>query len=284
MTLNKPPVYGILVLLSMLACKSGSTSIDKDIDVDPYPDWDSGGSSTDSQADTHVPEDTSSPPDKTEEWEELDELWRDCRGTLHITTDAFTWVDAEPSCAIGGSASLEEGLLTLVVATAEDCESIPWWLNDDEPVVHGYEIVGARLTLVPQDLQTSGGAKQMLTKQFAQGDVDRQRWEMLSSDGDASNLDICFLPDGPFYGGMYYATDDRCNFFSCGGSATGTLKTEDSFSVYTACAGDCPCVGILYADEVSDESLSGTWAGANCSRTMEGEFTATRGIFPDSDL
>lgn len=273
-----------LALLMVVGCKSGSTAVDKDADDGPYPDWDSGGSSVDSQADTQAPEDTSTEPEETDEWEELDELWRDCRGTLHITTDAFTWVDAEPSCTIGGSASLEDDLLTLELIEKESCENIPWWIDTDDPVVHGYEVVGDRLTLIPQDPEPSGSAKQMLTKQFARGEVDRQRWEMLSSDGDASNLDICFLPDGPFYGGMYYATDDSCNFFSCGGSATGTLKTEDSFSVYTACAGDCPCVGILYADEVSDESLSGTWSGANCSRTMEGEFTATRGVFPDSDL
>jgi hypothetical protein len=278
-----------LLVLTMTSCKSGSTAVDKDVDDGPYPNWDSGHRG-DSQADTEAPEDTEAPkdtdgPDKAEEWLELDEEWRDCRGTLHITTDAFTWADADPTCTLSGSASLEDGLLTLQISSSESCDGdIPWWLHESKPATYGYEVVGQRLTLIPAEPVGSGTAKQMLNKQFAMGDVDRQRWEMVSSDGDESGLDVCFLPEGPFFSGRYYATDDSCNFLSCGGSATGALQSEDSFTVYTACAGSCPCVGMLYADDVSDKSLSGSWSGVNCSRKMSGEFTATRIDFPDADL
>ena len=135
------------------ACKSGSTQVDKDVDDGPYPNWDSGhrgDSQVDTEVDTQVPEDTDTPKDP-EVWVELDELWRDCRGTLHITTDAFSWTDAAPSCVLGGSASLEGDQLTLQVLETKGCDGdIPWWVHESDATVYGYEVVGQRLVLIPR--------------------------------------------------------------------------------------------------------------------------------------
>ena len=228
------------------------------------------------------------PPDHTdgldEEWAALSDSWRDCQGTLEISTRTFYWTEADSACEVAGRASLSGGQMTLEVSWYEECESLPWWLDATVPLVHGYEIVGDRLTLVPEDPPTSESSQQMLTKQLARGDIDRQRWEMVSGDGEESSLDICFLAEGPFYSGRYFATDGECSFLSCAGTATNALVREADLTVYTACAGDCPCTGMIYANDQSEKDMSGTWLGANCSRTMSGDFTATRVPFPDGDL
>ena len=270
--------------LAWTGCQTASTAVDKDVDAGPVPNWDSGGTPTDSPSDSDIPDDTSEPSTPVDEWTELNETWRDCRGSLKMVDESFTWTDADPACVITGQAQLDEDGLTLVVDTIGECDSIPWWIDTENPASYGYDVVGERLTLIPQEPRESGSAKQLLVKQFAKGDVDRQRWEMVSSDGDTSNLDICFLPEGPFYTGQYYATDDSCSFLSCGGSVTGALRTESTLTIYTACAGNCPCVGMLFADDVEKKSLSGVWSGSNCSRTMSGEFSATKMEFPSADL
>ena len=243
------------VLLAWTGCQTATTAVDKDVDAEPYPHWDSGGTPTDSPSDSHIPNDTSEPQTPVDEWVELTETWRDCRGSLQLMDSSFTWTDADPSCIITGSAQLDDDGLTIVVDTIGECDSIPWWIDTTDPAVYGVEVVGERLTLIPQDPRESGSAKQLLVKQFAKGDVDRQRWEMISSDGDTSNLDICFLPEGPFYTGQYYSTDDSCNFLSCGGAVTGALQTDDSLTLYTACAGNCPCVGMLFSEDVEKKSF-----------------------------
>ena len=268
----------------LLGCQSGSTVVDKGTSTGSYPDWDSGRAVQDSSSDTQAGSDsgTSDSGAPSDPWESLREEWKDCEGTFFLDTDAFEWRVAEPACEVRGSALLENEMLTLEVEEVVECGSPPWWLNETGPVVHGFERVEDRLILVPTEPLESTSAEQMSTKQFATGEVDRQRWELSSSDGDLSVMDLCFLPEGPFYAGRYQAIEsESCGFLSCGGVATGVVRSEDHTTVYTACSGDCPCVGLLTADDVDGDQMSGGWSGANCARTMSGEFTGVLGEFPE---
>ena len=270
----------------MVGCQSGSTVVDKGTSSGDYPSWDSGRSVLDSSSDTQTDSgsgttDSGAPSDS---WETLRDEWKDCEGSFFLDTDAFEWRVAEPACEVRGSARLESERLTLEIEEDSGCGETPWWLGESGPVVHGFERVEDRLILIPTEPLESSSAEQMSTKQFAAGDVDRQRWELLSSDGDLSYLDICFLPEGPFYAGRYQAIEsESCGFLSCGGVATGVVHSEDLTTVYTACSGDCPCVGLLTSDDADSDQMSGEWSGANCARTMSGEFTGVRSEFPELD-
>ena len=66
------------------------------------PNWDSGGTPTEaSPSDSDIPDDTNEPSTPVDEWTELNETWRDCRGSL-VVDESFTWTDADPACVITG--------------------------------------------------------------------------------------------------------------------------------------------------------------------------------------
>ena len=131
------------------------------------------------------------------------------------------------------AAQLDEDGLTLVVDTIGECDSIPW---GSIPKIRPATATTWWVNVSPCSPRTTkAAAPSNCWSNNSPKARDRQRWEMVSSDGDTSNLDICFLPEGPFYTGQYYATDDSCSFLSCGGSVTGALRTESTLTIYTAC-------------------------------------------------
>ena len=213
-----------------------------------------------------VPPDTADPEPEPEEGPSG--VWSDCKGTLTLTGESYTWQTVSGSCSVSEYTAYADGALTMPVGDLSACEDPPWWLmtfGDDTPVFNVAQSE-TRLTLVPQVTIASGRVAQF--EQF----LDAEEWLLTSADGDTSRFRLCSL-DGAFFAGDYRTADDSCNFLSCGGRITAVTISDRGESWSTGCGGDCPCAGVVSVSSRTEEALEGAFFGTNCSRVFEGTFT-----------
>jgi len=273
-----------LGVLALLSCSADKAPQDKgSVDTaTTTPTGDSGSVRTDSGApDTAVP-----PPPP------IDGLpagqWSDCRGTFGLMSiGEWTWRDAEGSCAVEGIVALVSGVLSITVGEQTDCESgIPWWMERDDglPVRHTFSVTDSRLTLVPEIAIGSTGSTNFNEKHFY-GQPFRKRWLVTNNDGLQSHFDACFSPGEVFFEGRYSAIDGSCDFLSCGGAISEWRSSEEGeIHIWTQCAGDCPCAGILQTASHTDTEMSGVYGFSNCAMSGTGSFTGERTAFPAEDV
>jgi hypothetical protein len=246
-----------------------------------YPDADKGAVT---EVTTPDPTDTSTPPLSPDDTAESDPpvdpppvdpapmgSWSDCRGEFTLSDDGYSWSDAIDDCELNGEAVFEEGVLTLNTDGFDDCETIPWWLNIFEEDAASFVTgVGAtRLTLIPTIPVGAGRVAQFTS------DLTVEQWSLTSDDGNNSWFRLCWADESNFFGGMYRALDDACDFLSCGGSIFDVERSEAGENWLTRCSGDCPCTGVVTVDERTDDALTGHFNGSNCAITLSGTYTGT---------
>jgi hypothetical protein len=212
--------------------------------------------------------------------------WSDCSGAFQITVfGTWSWANADTGCTADGVATGDDTVLELDPPTASTCgDDLPWWLpaEMDDPFRYNYADNGTRLTLVPEVSIGSTGSTTYNEKHLY-SEIQRNRWLLENQDGLRSHFDACFSPEGVFFEGGYRSIDDSCEFLSCGGAISEWRVSDGNVHIWTACAGDCPCAGVVVATTHSDTEMAGNYAGANCALVMEGTFTGTRLEFPDGD-
>ena len=212
------------------------------------------------------------PPDTAEPDPEPDEgpsgVWSDCKGTLTLTPESYTWQTVSGSCSVSALTRYADGTLTMPVGDLSACEDPPWWLmtGGGEDPRFSVAIAGSRLTLVPQAAVAHGRVAQFETM------IEAEEWLLTSSAGDTSFFRLCEV-EGLFFGGYYRSVDDSCNFLSCGGQIRDVTVSDRGESWSTSCGGDCPCAGVVAVESRSAEALSGAFFGTNCSRIFEDTFT-----------
>ncbi len=214
--------------------------------------------------------------------------WSDCRGTLRLdAAGGWAWRDAEGSCVVEGTATLDGEILNLQVDAELEClDGLPWWMTGEGGLAgrHTFSVTDVRLSLVPEVLVDSTGSGTQNEKHFY-GQLFRERWLVTNDEGLQSNFDTCFSPSGVFFEGGYQAVDGACDFISCGGAITGWRASEDGqLDVWTQCAGGCPCVGVLQTTTISETEMAGDYNFANCSRTGGGTFVGVQVPFPTGDM
>lgn len=241
------------------ACRADPTIKIEQIDVSESTPTDTGPDDAGDSRDTADPD---------PEYEGPVGAWSDCKGTLTLTGDSYTWQNVSGDCTVSAFTSYADGTLTMPVGDLGACEDPPWWLltGGAGPARFSVAVGGTRLTLVPQATVALGRVAQFETV------VEAEEWLLTSSEGDTSLFRLCEV-EGVFFGGSYRSVDDSCNFLSCGGQVRGITISDRGESWTTACGGDCPCAGIVAVEVRSDETLSGAFFGTNCSRVFEDTFT-----------
>lgn len=253
-------IRAAVFLLILGACRADPTIKIEQVEVsDPSPTDTGTGAVV-------VPPDTAEPEPEPEEGPSG--VWSDCRGTLTLTGESYTWQTVTGSCSVSEYTSYTDGTLTMPVGDLSACEDPPWWLmtfGDDTPSFSVAQ-AGTRLTLVPQVAVASGRVAQFETV------LDVEEWLLTSDEGDTSLFRICEA-DGAFFGGDYRTTDESCNFLSCGGRITAVTISDRGEAWSTGCGGDCPCAGVVSVSSRTEEALEGEFFGTNCARVFEGTFT-----------
>jgi hypothetical protein len=212
--------------------------------------------------------------------------WKDCRGTVEILESGeWTWLDAESGCDASGTVYAEEDVVVFQAARATACgESLPWWLPQEGADELRYHHTGneSRLSLVPE-LATGSTDSSRHDVKHLYVHLERARWLLENQDGDQSHFDACYTPEGVFFEGGYRTIDGSCDFLSCGGAISEWRISAESVNIWTTCAGDCPCAGVVVGTSHTDTEMSGNYAGANCAIVTSGDFTGVRVDFPGLD-
>ena len=216
--------------------------------------------------DVVVPPDTAEPQSEPEEGPSG--VWSDCKGTLTLTGESYTWQTVSGSCSVSEYTSYADGTLTMPVGDLSACEDPPWWLTAFRERIPTFNVAQSetRLTLVPNLTVASGRVAQF--EQF----LDSEEWLLTSNEDDTSLFRICSVGSA-FFGGEYRTADDSCNFLSCGGRITAVTVSDRGESWSTGCGGDCPCAGVVSVSARTEDALEGAFFGTNCSRIFEGTFT-----------
>jgi hypothetical protein len=214
-------------------------------------------------------------------------MWVDCRGSLGLNASgSWAWRDANTDCVAEGMATLDAGVLSFSVLATVECDGgVPWWTTseDDGPGTHTFSTTDIRLTLVPDVAMGSSGSASHREKHFY-GQLFRERWLLTNDAGDQSHFDACFSPERVFFEGRYTAVDDSCDFLSCGGAINEWRTTEaEQLHIWTQCAGECPCAGVLQTSSMDETEIEGVYGYSNCGMSGTGTFTGTQVAFPDGD-
>lgn len=213
-------------------------------------------------------------------------LWRDCRGSLGLEISGdWVWRDADTECVAEGIATLDAGVLSFYVGASTICEDVPWWLagEDGGPALHTFSTTDIRLTLVPEVALGSTSSASHREKHMY-GQLFRERWLLTNDDGQRSQFDACLSPERVFFEGRYRAIDGECDFLSCGGAISEWRNTGAAqLDIWTQCAGDCPCAGVLQTSSRDETTMSGVYGFSNCARSGTGSFTGIQIPFPSGD-
>jgi hypothetical protein len=213
-------------------------------------------------------------------------LWRDCRGSLGLNVSGdWVWRDADTACVAEGVATLEAGVLSFTVSGSTGCDGVPWWMSGAEggPGLHTFSTTDIRLTLVPEVALGSDSSASHREKHLY-GQLFRERWLLTNDDGQRTQFDACFSPERIFFEGRYRAIDGECDFLSCGGSINEWRSAGAAgIHIWTQCAGDCPCAGVLQTSSLDETTMSGVYGFSNCAMSGTGSFTGIQTPFPSGD-
>jgi hypothetical protein len=199
-------------------------------------------------------------------------VWQTCGGTLTRTETTFSWLSNLGPCSIEGTSSLIDGVVTLSEYSLDACEDPPWWLDlfPDGTASYRPLLAGTRLTLLPTVPVESGRVLNL------EEELDVQRWNLVSNEGDINDFKMCWARDGYFMEGRYSTLNGSTQFISEGGIVTQVLTGSEGETHWTTrCTGGCPCSAIMSIEEQTDETIAGRYHGANCDRIFEGTFTGT---------
>lgn len=187
--------------------------------------------------------------------------WLGCPGTLTIGPTSYSF-RAAPSCVITGSASWDGQLLSIAAGDAQDCYSIPKFLQPDV----GAAAQGEILTLAHPEL-TAGVVK------LVRPGGSRERWLVTLENNAQTEMRLCYDKTGKFHAGDYSGLNKNCMFFSCGGVVSNAVPSGSNYHLWTTCGGGCPCGGIAVLTEKSATAMSGKLQAANCEKGYSMQFT-----------
>ncbi|MSQ81767.1 MAG: hypothetical protein EXR77_02480 [Myxococcales bacterium] len=199
--------------------------------------------------------------------------WLDCFGNLVLGADGtFEWAAAESGCQIRGGWTVVGAKVTFVPTTVgAACDKPPSWLKTGV----GASVAEGVLTL--SDLSMFGGGHRFGKQGSDRAEVLRERWLLQATAGTAT-MDLCFTANGMFFNGKF--TSPGCAVLACAGVVGQVSKVGTQTHIWTQCAGQCPCAGVVVAQIKTAAHMSGTYSAAHCGSSQYGEFSAKIGVFP----
>lgn len=197
--------------------------------------------------------------------------WFNCSNHVSIDADGTIMrVDDMHGCTITGTWTIDGANLDIEWdVTASSCEIPDDGISVHQQVVrveHGLIAVGA------------DGRPEM----YADPTVPRQDWSLMGGvPGEEIETSVVRIIGVPRVGvgtACYWSADGECGgLISCAGNISQWDMGDDGNFVGTAvCAGHCPCTATLLGMRQGDGSIEIDYSGANCERSFEGTFVATR--------
>jgi len=253
-------ILPILALALLFGCQPKAVEAEQEVtETETPPEDDSTGTVTDS-AEPEEPD-----PGPIGEWST-------CYGVLTRDADSFSWKGNVYPCDITGASTYEDGILSLLPDTSDECEDLPWWFRifEDENPSFASITNGSRLTLLPT-VPTDPARVINLEETLVE-----EEWTLVNDGGNTNAFKLCWTPTGQFFEGRYVSLEDSSDFISHGGVITQVVESDEGEQHWsTQCAGNCPCGGVVTVEERTEDTLSGRYYASNCSRQMDGTFTAT---------